>query len=270
MERQTPEHEPSRRLAELEGQLAAAREANAGLVEAVAARDAFLVIAAHELRNPMTPIVGRLAMLRQAAEKPGAKVEDLARRIAEVQWLVSLFLKRATTLLDISRLTDKGFRPQLEPVAACEVARRVIETFAPLARYGGASLELLAPPSEVMVRADPLALEQVLDNLVSNAIKYAPGSPVHVVVNPDPSGGVARIEVRDAGPGIPAEAQARIFERFERAVAAGASAGGFGVGLWIVRRLVEAMHGQIEIESTAGAGSTFRIEVPLLPARDHA
>ena len=267
MERQTSRPD---RVAELETEVAALRVANARLAEAVAARDAFLVVAAHELRNPMTPIVGRLALLRQAAERPDATAGDLARRTGEVQWLVTLFMKRATTLLDISRLTTSGFRPQLEPVEVGAVAQAVIETFTPLARYGGSTLALEAKAGGAVVLADRLSLEQVLDNLVSNAIKYAPGSPIALRVMPDPTRGVACIEVHDAGPGIPAEAQARIFDRFERAVAPGASAGGFGVGLWIVRRLVEAMEGRIEIESTPGAGSTFRIELPLFPARNPA
>lgn len=257
------------RLAELEARVAELTAENGDLAEAVAARDAFLVVAAHELRNPMTPIVGRLALLHHAAGKPDATLPDLVRRIEEVQWLTTLFLKRATTLLDISRLTTKDFRPELAPVEAGEVARAVAETFAPLARYAGSPLEAAAPPG-VMVRADRLSLEQVLDNLVSNAIKYAAGTPIRIAVASDPAAGLAHLEVRDGGPGIPAEARSRIFDRFERAVRPGAAAGGFGVGLWIVRRLVEAMDGRIAIDSTPGVGTAFRITLPLFPAKDPA
>jgi signal transduction histidine kinase len=258
----------SQRLASLEARVAELAAENQALAEAVAARDAFLVVAAHELRNPMTPIVGRLAMLRSAAGKPGATPADLAKRIEEVEWLTTLFVKRATTLLDVSRLTARDFRPELAPVDAAALARTVVETFAPLAAYAKSELRADAPAQPVLVMAEPQALEQVLDNLVSNALKYAPGAPIRVALSADPGRGTARIEVRDGGPGIPPDAQQRIFGRFERAVRPGSGAGGFGVGLWIVRNLVEAMHGQIAIDSTPGAGAAFSVTLPLIPAKD--
>lgn len=113
---------------------------------------------------------------------------------------------------------------------------------------------------------DWLSIEEIIDNLVSNAIKYGPGKPVVVRATADAANGVARITVRDGGPGISAGSQARIFERFERAVPPANHAGGFGVGLWIVRQLTEAMNGTIAMASVPGVGSTFCITLPLKSA----
>jgi signal transduction histidine kinase len=110
-----------------------------------------------------------------------------------------------------------------------------------------------------------MAIEEILENLVSNAIKYGAGKPILVSVVADDAEGVARVNVVDSGPGISSESQARIFERFERAVPRDHHAGGFGVGLWVVNRLVEAMKGTVDVTSEPGVGSTFCITLPLAP-----
>ena len=118
------------------------------------------------------------------------------------------------------------------------------------------------------VLGDWLAIEEILENLVSNAIKYGAGKPILVSVAADAANGVARVSVEDGGPGISAESQARILERFERAVTADHQASGFGLGLWIVKQLVDAMKGTIPVTSTPGAGSTFRVTLPLTPLKE--
>ena len=148
-------------------------------------------------------------------------------------------------------------------VDVCEAAASVVENFRPLVDHSRSTLALELPDRPVAILGDRLALEQILDNLVSNAIKYGAGKPIVVSVLDDTERGHARIAVRDEGPGISAENQARIFERFERAVKPGDRAGGFGVGLWIVQQLCEAMGGAIEVTSSPGAGSAFSITLPL-------
>lgn len=241
-------------------------EENARLAEAVAARDAFLAVAAHELRNPMTPIIGRIAMLRRAVRKGSLGPDQIGQRLDQIEWLATLFIKRATTLLDVSRMTSGKLRLDRVEVDVCEVARTVAETFRPLAAYARSRLELDLPAGGLTVLGDRLSLEQVLDNLVSNAIKYGGGQPILVSAAADAANALVRISVRDNGPGISADSQERIFERFERAVRPGAKAGGFGVGLWIVRQLCEAMDGTVEVVSAPGEGFTFRISLPMPPA----
>lgn len=238
-------------------------EENARLAQMVAARDTFLAVAAHELLNPMTPIVGRLSLLRRAAARGTLDPARLDEGLAQLDGLMALFVKRAKTLLDVSRITTGKLRLDLARVDLCEVARGVAVTFAAAAEQAGATIELELPPHGVAVMGDRLSIEEILDNLVSNAIKYGGGKPIHVSATADPASGTARLSVRDGGPGIPAENQARIFERFERVVARDDHTAGFGVGLWIVKQLTQAMAGTIEVIST-GEGSTFRITLPIV------
>jgi len=110
-------------------------------------------------------------------------------------------------------------------------------------------------------RFDATALEQILENLLSNAIRYAPGQPIEVALTSDIDS--ARLSVRDEGIGISDRDQAQIFERFHTLGRKGEN-GGFGVGLWITRQLVRAMRGEIAVSSNAGVGSTFTVTLPLL------
>ena len=215
----------------------------------------------------MTPIVGRLSLLRRAVTRGTPDLAKLDQGLGHLEWLVSLFVKRAKTLLDVSRITTGKLKLVLAEVDVCEVARGVAGNFAPLAEQAGSPLELDLPARAVEVAGDRLSIEEILDNLVSNAIKYGGGKPIHVAVRADPGDGTARLSVRDGGPGIPVENQARIFERFERVVARDDQTAGFGVGLWIVKQLTQAMAGTIEVIST-GEGSTFRITLPLCPPKE--
>lgn len=240
---------------------------NARLAEMVAARDGFLAVAAHELLNPMTPIVGRLSLLRRAVARGHLEPAKLDESLRELDWLVSLFVRRARTLLDVSRITSGRLRLELVRVDLCDVARAVAGNFAAVAQQAGSSIGLDLPVRGVVVLGDRLSLEEILDNLVSNAIKYGGGKPIHIAASSDAQNGTARLSVRDGGPGIPVDSQARIFERFERVVGPTDQTAGFGVGLWIVKQFTKAMNGTVEVISTA-EGSTFRITLPTRPAKE--
>jgi two-component system, OmpR family, sensor kinase len=101
----------------------------ARLTQAVEARDAFLIVAAHELRNPMTPIIGRIQILARAARRPDFQVKRLVQGLDEIEWLITRYLKRANVLLDVSRITSGKLALERLPVDVCEVAREVIENF---------------------------------------------------------------------------------------------------------------------------------------------
>lgn len=216
------------------------RRRNAELAEAVAARDAFIAVAAHELRNPMTPMIGQVDLLLAAVQAGRCPPEQVEQRLGRIRRVMDQYVKRATALLDVSRITSGKLRLEPEPCDLSDLVREVVEAFAEAARYAGSSIGVDAP-ARLLGTWDRLAVEQVVDNLVSNAIKYGARRPVEVRV--EDLGDEVRVRVRDHGPGISAEDRARIFGRFERAVGPHERRSGFGVGLWVVGQLVEAMGG---------------------------
>jgi signal transduction histidine kinase len=232
----------------------------AELTEAVAARDTFIAVAAHELRNPMTPILGQVELLLSGVRNGKYSDEQIRHRLELIQQSVRRYMKRAGVLLDVSRITTGKFR--LEP-ASCDLAavlREVTDEFAVAARHSGVVMQISAPDS-LPGTWDRLAIEQIIDNLVSNALKYGGGTPVEVTAVADDA--QVHIRVRDHGTGIPAEDRRRIFERFERAVDQNEHRSGFGVGLWVVRQLVGSMNGTIEIDDAPGGGALFSVTLPL-------
>jgi two-component system, OmpR family, sensor kinase len=240
----------------------------ARLTEAVEARDAFLAVAAHELRNPMTPIIGRIQILARAVRRPDFQVERLVQGLDQIEWLITRYLKRANVLLDVSRITSGKLALERLPVDVCEVAREVIENYNPLRRHAGSDLTLDLPGEPVVVSGDRLAIEEILDNLVSNSIKYGADKPILLRIGVDEEQHCAVIRVSDSGSGISSDDQARIFERFERAVQPGEHLHGFGVGLWIVHQLCQGMEGSVRVDSTPGRGSTFSVALPLQSSKD--
>ena len=216
----------------------------------------------------MTPIISRIALLRRAVAKANLSPEKLGYGLEQIDWMVALFVKRAMTIGDVSRITTGKLRLELEKVDVCEVAQAVAINFEPLAQNAGSPIALDLPAESLAVLGDWQAVEEVLDNLVSNAIKFGAARPLLVRAVADPANSVARVSVADGGPGISADTHARIFERFERAVPAADHGGGFGLGLWIVKQLVEAMKGTITVTCTPAVGSTFTFTLPLMPAKE--
>lgn len=244
----------------LRAELDALKTENARLAEAVAARDNFLAFAAHELMNGVSPIVGRVDVLRLKLDVMTS--ERIAQELDRIAGLTAMFARRATTLLDISRLTSGGLRVDQVEVDGNKVAADVVNSYGVVAELTGASLHLSVEGDNRLI-GDAMSLGQVLDNLISNAIKYGGGKPVYIKVWSDD--GRVHFEVRDDGQGISVENQARIFDRFERAVKPGSRTGGFGVGLWVVKQLTEAMNGQVEVASVPNQGTTFRVSLPSYP-----
>jgi len=233
----------------------------AELRAAVGARDAFIAIAAHELRNPMTPMLAQVDLMRRQLALGRASLETVDAGLERLQWMTAQFVKRTTTLLDVSRVTTGKLKLQPETVRLAQLIRQIAASYAPVAARSKSSVNVQAP-STIELQADPLAVEQVIDNLISNALKYGAGRPIDVTARTDSD--TAVIEVRDRGPGIPEAERDRIFERFERAIGTEDRAGGFGLGLWIVVQLVEAMGGTVQVESMIGEGSTFSVRMPVI------
>jgi two-component system OmpR family sensor kinase len=235
------------------------RRCNAELSEAIAARDSFIAVAAHELRNPITPILGQIELLLALLKTGKCSPEQVERRVDRLHRLMIHYAKRASVLLDVSRITTGKFRLEVEPCDLSALLRAVVESFAETARDAGCPIELDVPAGLSGIW-DCLAVEQIVDNLISNAIKYGDRKPVEV--SAEDCGHSIRVRVSDHGRGISAEDRARIFQRFERAVAMGARRSGFGVGLWVVGQLVEAMEGTITVDDVRSGGSLFTVTLP--------
>lgn len=249
---QSPEDELS--------ELAELRRLVETLRQSVRARDDFIAIAAHELRNPMTPIVGVAELALIAARKDGKCPPRVILLLERLQRLVQDYVRRATKLLDVSRLESGNL--QLEPAATdlSQLVLSIVHRYEAEAAHQHCALEHDIR-ADVSGRFDPLAVEQVVDNLVSNAVKFGAGKPVTVRLRLD--GRLACLEVRDGGIGMSVDQQERIFGRFEQIVARH-DGSGFGLGLWIASRLVAAMDGRITVSSRPGEGSTFTVMLPLV------
>jgi two-component system, OmpR family, sensor kinase len=232
----------------------------AELTEAVAARDTFIAVAAHELRNPMTPMMGHVDLLLSGMRAGKYSPEQIEGRLERIRQVISHYVKRAEVLLNVSRITSGKLT--LEPISCdlSDLLKDVVGKLAEPARHTGSPIGIDVPVT-LPGTWDPLAMEQIIDNLVSNAIKYGSHQPIEV--RAEALGSTVHISVRDHGPGISIENRARIFGRFERAVGTEESRSGFGVGLWVVSQLVETMEGVITIENAPGGGTVFTVSLPL-------
>jgi signal transduction histidine kinase len=230
------------------------------LRQAVAARDELLSIASHELKTPLTS----LALQLQNTQRHLQRSEPMSQ--ADMQHAVRLALRQVEVLvelveelMDTTRVRDGTIALELHEISPSELINDAVERLAP-------SLASAECPVQFHCRDDfkgywdHRRLEQVFVNLLSNAIKYAPRSPIHIAVSA--VGRNAKFSVRDFGPGIDPERHDKIFERFERT---GAPRGtdGLGLGLFIVKRIIEAHHGTVRVQSAPGQGAEFIISVPI-------
>lgn len=218
----------------------------------------FVANVSHELRTPVSIIRANAETLLEG----GLADSDDSRRFLEAMLRHADRLGRLVAdLLDISRIEAGKYQMNPKAVKMAPIVRRVLEVVDAKAEAKGMSIELDVP-EEVEAYVDPKALEQVLVNLVENAVKYTPEEG-HVEVAAVPGKSQLRLEVRDNGPGIDPKHRARIFERFYR-VDPGRSRdmGGTGLGLSIVRHLIEAMGGQVGVEGREPHGSLFWVSVP--------
>ncbi len=229
--------------------------------EAVRLRDEFLSVASHELKTPLTPLSLKLQALERmtgAGSGPGF-TERLTRDVDTMRRQVRRLTELINDLLDVARISGGRLKLQCEEVELPSLVREVVSRFELEAERVGGRIEVSAEQPFVG-RWDRLRLEQVVTNLLSNALKYGPGKPIHVQV--EAQGGQARLTVRDEGIGVEPRLRARIFEKFERAVS-DRHYGGLGLGLYITRQIVEALGGSIDVESVLNQGATFTVLLPL-------
>lgn len=235
-------------------------KAEEALREADRRKDEFLATLAHELRNPLAPIRFAAQMLKDRA----TSAQDTSWSLDVIERQVQQMARLLEDLLDVSRISHGKLALRKEHIELRLVIERAIETSQPVLAEGGQRLSMHIPAGSIVLDADPVRLAQVFANLLNNAAKYTPPEThVHVAARMFP--GSVEVAVSDDGPGLAPEILPRIFEMFSQAPRTRRSShGGLGIGLSLVRGLVELHDGEVEARSEgAGKGSTFYVRLPL-------
>jgi signal transduction histidine kinase len=244
----------------LHSEIAERARAQEALKEADRHKDEFLAMLAHELRNPLAPILHavQLMRLRSLPDPQLRKARDvIERQLSQLTRLVD-------DLLDVSRITRGMINLAREPLELATLLARAVETVQPLIQERGHQLTVQGPAATLWVHGDPLRLTQALGNILGNAAKYTERGG-RICLSVAPQAGDVEIRVSDNGIGIPGELLPRIFELFTQLDRSPARPqGGLGIGLALVRRLVEMHGGSVSAHSAGGgAGSEFVIRLPL-------
>lgn len=231
--------------------------------EATKARDEFLSIASHELKTPITSMGLQAELLLRMGEASGGDLPSSAQpRLLAIHRGTVRLARLVQVLLDVTNIAAGRLALRPEPLDLSSVVRDALERWRDDLSRARCPLDARLGAS-ILGRWDRARLEQIIDNLVANAVKFGAGRPIEVVAEAE--GARAHLVVSDHGIGIALDDQRRIFERFERAVPR-KHYGGLGLGLWVVRNLVEAHGGDIRVSSVPGEGSRFEVTLPLAPA----
>lgn len=228
----------------------------------VKARDEFISIASHELKTPLTSLMLQTQSFKRSQKRNDISIYEHNRvnKIVEQTYKQVVRLSRLVEdMLDISRIRSGKFEMNRTVVNFSELVLDVLEKMSAQFQNSGCGIPLINMPENISGEWDKDRIEQVLTNLLSNAIRYAPGKPIEVVIKDD--GTSIKLEVIDHGEGIDKKDHEKIFERFERAVDA-TNTSGMGLGLFISKQIVEAHGGKIWVESEKGKGATFIVVLP--------
>jgi signal transduction histidine kinase len=228
--------------------------AHARALNALFSRDQSFAAAAHELGNPLNALYLQVHALIRTG---GLETRTMARVFA-MERLIKQLVDLNHRMLDTSRLSAGQFDFRLEDVDLTALVQDLLANNAEQLAWSKCPASFTSP-GPVVGRWDRLRLEQVVSNLISNAIKYGFGQPISVSI--EATADLAWLSVCDHGIGIAAKDHDRIFERFERASTMGGSRS-LGLGLWVVRQIVGGLGGTIRVESSLGAGATFTVELP--------
>ncbi len=235
------------------------------LREAVRLRDEFLSVASHEMKTPLTPLALRLDLMQRELESKTPNLERLRGHVEVTRGQVRRMAALVDSLLDTTRITQGRLPLRREKnVDFAALVRNVAAGFETQAVRAECPLEVQTPP-HVLGHWDVLRLEQVVTNLLSNALKF--GACGSVILRVEERDGWARLTVRDQGLGMDEDVRMRIFGRFERGVSE-RHYGGLGLGLFITHQVVEALGGRIHVESAPGQGSTFIVDLPCAPPEE--
>jgi len=218
------------------------------------AAEELVTILAHDLGNYLTPLLGRAELLRARAERAGEARN--VRDAASLQHGLQRLQRLIKDLLDVGRIEQGVFAVVRQPVDLVELASTTVA-----ALHTPDMAMTVEGPDELVATVDPDRIRQALENLVTNAQRHAPSSPVVVTVERQPRshGEIAILSIRDRGPGIAADVLPELMDRFVR----GRRSQGLGLGLYLARNIAEAHGGSLEVTSTVGEGATFRMLLPL-------
>ncbi len=229
------------------------------LKEADRRKDEFLATLAHELRNPLAPIRTSVELLSDPKETDAETVRHV---LAIMERQTSQLIRLVDDLLDLSRITRGKIALQRDVIDLESVLSSSMETVRPMFDQSGQQIDLDLPDQDIPIDGDEMRLSQVFSNLLSNAIKFTPeGSRINVKARVD--GDRVKVAVEDRGIGIPEEMRERIFEIFAQMEPLDRRHSGLGIGLTLVRSLVELHDGTVEVQSEEGKGSTFTVSLPL-------
>jgi PAS domain S-box-containing protein len=241
----------------------AERQAREAAEEALALRDQFLNTASHELKTPLTALLGHTQLLARRLARAGSLAQRDERTMGHIVQQSQRLNRLVSTMLDVARLQTGRLQLALAPTVLQQV---VADAVAELANeLSGRTLDMQLPDEELVVLGDSARLCQAISNLLHNAAIYSPAeAPIRLVLARE--GDTARLEVIDLGVGIPASALPHIFTRFYRASNVDANRGvsGMGVGLYLTWEIVTRLQGQIGVTSEEGSGSVFTVRLPLL------
>lgn len=238
------------------------QEAKAQLQRAVGMRDDFMSMIAHELRNPLNSVYLQAQLRRKMLA--GDKVPDaqaMLKMVERDERQIRSMVRLLDDMLDVSRARTGRLAVVPKPFDLAASARVVVEAIQEQASASGVQITL-ATPGTLTVAGDEFRIEQVITNLLTNALRYGGGKPVAVAVGVREDGKEAFVSVRDQGMGIAPADQERIFEQFERTDGA-AQVPGLGLGLFIARQIAQAHQGRLEVRSAPGEGAEFVLSLPL-------
>ena len=235
--------------------------------EALRLRDLFNSIASHELKTPLTALMLSLQVLRRCLDREASPSSTLRAQVKRCESSAGRMGELIHTLLDVAQIHDGRLNLAVREMDVGEAVGRIAGGFE--ANGTGCSPQIdVQTEGPVIARLDSLRFDQLLTNLLSNAIKYGAGKPIEVRVGRDPTADVARLEVIDHGPGIEPEMAEKIFEPFQRAASIAQTIPGLGLGLYVVKMIVDGHGGRVHVESQPGEGARFVVELPCAAAAE--
>ena len=232
--------------------------------EGVRARDDFLATVGLQMRSPMNALALQLHAIERMASQPNVDGARVAAELARARRILRRFMQRATVLVDVSRLNAGQFRLDVEPVDVPALVARVVGACEQDAAFRGSQVHVAVEPG-LMAHWDARAVEELLCNLVANAVKYGEGAAIEVTVAREDSEHV-RLSVSDQGPGLDPAQALRLYEKFEHVAGTSSSTSGFGIGLWLVGQIARAHGGKVDVEVGPQGGTTIGVKLPVFAA----
>lgn len=254
----TEQMRASRERAEL---LARERQARMAAEQALNLRDQFLSLAAHELKTPLTSLLGNIELFKRRASREQTLSEQMLRTFNVIEHQTNRLNRMVFSLLDLSRIERGQLTIERRPIDVCALVRRVVDEVQPTLSERQIRVFCLSEP--LVIPGDELRLEQVLQNLIQNAVKYS-GPTAPIVVEASQRERHVCLRVCDTGIGVPPSSLSHIFERFYRAPNVDQdNMSGTGIGLYVVEQIVKLHGGEVRVASIEGEGSTFSVSLPI-------